>query len=66
MEQRVLEYIPRKYLWDEVTKDANNLPNNLADAINEIAKHNDYLQGVINRVDFMESTRNQENRELLS
>ncbi len=58
-------YIPRSCLWDEVTRDVNNLPNNLADAINEIAKRNDYLQGVINKVDFMEFTRNQENRELL-
>lgn len=58
-------YIPRQFLWDEVTGDINNLPSNFANAINEIAKRNTELQGVINRVDFMAFTRNQENRELL-
>lgn len=58
--------IPKKYLWDEITKDPKNLPNNLASAINEIAKLNKDLQGVINRVDFLEFARNQENRVLLN
>jgi type I restriction enzyme M protein len=57
--------IPKKYLWDEVTKDVKDMPKNLASAINEIAKLNKDLQGVINRVDFLEFARNQENRELL-
>jgi len=57
--------IPKQYLWDEVTKDVNDMPKNLASAINEIAKLNKDLQGVINRVDFLEFARNQENRELL-
>ncbi|MCS6767408.1 MAG: type I restriction-modification system subunit M N-terminal domain-containing protein [Candidatus Nitrosocaldus sp.] len=58
-------YIPRSCMWDEATKDVGNLPSNLANAINEIAKRNPELQGVINRVDFMEFTGNQENRDLL-
>jgi type I restriction enzyme M protein len=57
--------IPKQYLWDEVTKDVKNLPDRLAAAISEIAKLNKELQGVINRVDFLEFARNQENRELL-
>jgi len=57
--------IPKQYLWDEITKDTKNLPTNLATAINEIAKLNTELQGVINRIDFLEFARNQENRELL-
>jgi len=57
--------IPKQFLWDEVTKDVKTLPEKLATAISEIAKLNTELQGVINRVDFLEFARNQENRELL-
>ncbi|MEM3382316.1 MAG: type I restriction-modification system subunit M [Nitrososphaerota archaeon] len=57
--------IPSEYLWDEITKDVKNLPEKLAIGISEIAKLNEELQGVINRVDFLEFARNQENRELL-
>jgi type I restriction enzyme M protein len=57
--------IPKQYLWDEITKDVKNLPERLATGISEVAKLNKELQGVINRVDFLEFARNQENRELL-
>jgi type I restriction enzyme M protein len=57
--------IPKQYLWDEITKDVKTLPEKLGTAISEIAKVNTELQGVINRVDFLEFARNQENRELL-
>lgn len=57
--------IPKQLLWDEVTKDVKNLPERLATSISETAKLNPQLQGVINRVDFLEFARNQENRELL-
>ena len=57
--------IPREFLWDEVTKDIRNLPERLATAISEVAKLNRELDGVLNRVDFLEFARNQENRELL-
>lgn len=57
--------IPKQFLWDEVTREVKTLPEKLATAISEIAKLNAELQGVINRVDFLEFARNQENRELL-
>jgi len=57
--------IPKQYLWDEITRDVKTLPEKLATAIGEIAKLNPQLQGVINRVDFLEFARNQENRDLL-
>jgi len=57
--------IPKQFLWDEITKDVKTLPEKLATAIGEIAKLNSELQGVINRVDFLEFARNQENRDLL-
>jgi len=58
-------YVPKRFLWDEITKDVKNLPEKLATGISEIAKANKELQGVIDRVDFLEFARNQENRELL-
>jgi type I restriction enzyme M protein len=57
--------IPKQYFWDEVTKDVKTLPEKLADSISEIAKLNKQLQGVIDKVNFLEFARNQENRELL-
>jgi type I restriction enzyme M protein len=57
--------IPKQFLWDEITKDVKTLPEKLATAISEIAKLNAELQGVINRIDFLEFARNQENRDLL-
>ena len=57
--------IPREFLWDEITKDVRNLPERLATGISEVAKLNRELDGVVNRVDFLEFARNQENRELL-
>lgn len=57
--------IPREFLWDEVAKDVRNLPERLATGISEVAKLNRELDGVLNRVDFLEFARNQENRELL-
>ncbi len=57
--------IPKQFLWNEVTKEVKTLPERLATSIGEIAKLNPQLQGVINRVDFLEFARNQENRELL-
>jgi len=57
--------IPKQFLWDEVTREVKTLPEKLATGISEIAKLNTELQGVINRVDFLEFARNQENRELL-
>jgi len=57
--------IPKEYLWDEITKDVRNLPEKFATAINEIAKRNRELQGVINSVDFLEFAKSQGSRELL-
>jgi len=57
--------IPKEYLWDEVTKDVKKLPEKLAASIREIARLNKELQGVIDRLDFLQFAGNQENRELL-
>jgi type I restriction enzyme M protein len=57
--------IPKEFLWERLTTDVKNLPENLANSISQIAKLNKELQGVIDRIDFLEFARNQENRELL-
>ena len=57
--------VPKYCLWDEITKDVKRLPERLATAISELAKRNKELQGVIDRVDFLEFARSQSNRELL-
>lgn len=57
--------IPKQFLWENITKDIKALPENLANSIKEITRLNPSLQGVIDRVDFLEFARNQENRELL-
>lgn len=57
--------IPKQYYWTEITRNLKTLPENLAAAITGIATLNPKLEGVINKVDFLEFARNQENRELL-
>ncbi len=58
--------IPEEYIWENIKRDRKKLPENLADAITTIAKMNESLQGVINRIDFLEFARNEENRTILS
>lgn len=58
-------HIPKELLWEEITKDTKSLPERLAEAISEIAKRNQELEGVINRLNFLEFARNEENRILL-
>jgi len=54
----------RNLLWDEITKDVKKLPENLSNALIEIAKLNKELDGVINKFSFLGFTT-QEHREKL-
>ena len=54
----------RDLLWDEITKDVKKLPENLSNALIEIAKLNKELDGVINKFSFLGFTT-QEHREKL-
>jgi len=56
--------VPEEVLWDHIKKDGN-LTENLSKAITEIAKENKELDGVINRIDFVDFTKSRENRLLL-
>ena len=54
----------KEKLKERIMKEVG-LPERLATAISELAKRNKELQGVIDRVDFLEFARSQGNRELL-
>jgi len=54
----------RDLLWDEITKDVKKLPENLSNALREIAELNKDLKGVIERFNFLAFTT-QEHREKL-
>jgi len=56
---------PEEYTWKQLRADINNLPINLAAALKRIAEENPDLQGVVDRLDFLEFTRNMENLEIL-
>jgi type I restriction enzyme M protein len=56
--------VPENVLWDNIKKDGN-LTENLSKAITEIAKENKELDGVVNRIDFVDFTKSRENRLLL-
>ncbi len=57
--------VPELVLWDNIKKDKEKLTGNLSRAINEIAKENKELDGVVNRIDFIDFTKSRENRILL-
>ena len=52
----------RGLLWEEVTKDVRRLPENLSNALREVAELNEELKGVLDRFNFLEFTV-QEHRE---
>jgi len=64
--QKVARKIPENLLWGAITQDGRTLPGKLANAMGEIAKLIPALQGVIDKIDFLEFARNQENQRLLT
>jgi len=56
---------PEEYTWDKLESNINELPINLSNALKSVAENNEDLQGVVDRLDFMEFTRNPENFEIL-
>ena len=57
--------VPENVLWNNIRKDRDKLTENMSRAINEIAKENKELDGVVNRIDFIDFTKTRENRILL-
>nr|WP_244372755.1 type I restriction-modification system subunit M N-terminal domain-containing protein [Archaeoglobus fulgidus] len=48
---------PEKYTWEELRKNVNELPVRLSEALKLLAEKNPELQGVVDRLDFLEFTR---------
>ncbi|HII81951.1 MAG TPA: SAM-dependent DNA methyltransferase, partial [Ferroplasma sp.] len=46
--------VPENVLWNNIRKDRDKLTENMSRAINEIAKQNKELDGVVNRIDFID------------
>lgn len=56
---------PEKYTWDELRKNVNELPVRLSKALKLLAEKNPELQGVVDRLDFLEFTRHPDSFEIL-
>ncbi len=57
--------IPEEYLWDELRKDPQHLPENFSRAIKAMAERNPDLRDVFETIDFVQFTSNRENSEIL-
>lgn len=57
--------MPSEYLWENLRKDVNKLPERFSQALKELAERNPELKDVIDRTDFVQFTRNIENAEIL-
>lgn len=56
---------PEKYTWEELRKNVNELPVRLSEALKLLAEKNPELQGVVDRLDFLEFTRHRDNFDIL-
>ena len=57
--------LPPEFLWDEIRKDVNRLPEKLSASIKKIAELNPELRGVFDTVEFISFTLNRENLSIL-
>ncbi|GBE54614.1 putative type I restriction enzymeP M protein [archaeon BMS3Bbin15] len=56
---------PEEYLWDNIRKDVNKLPEKLSGAFKALAQKNPQLKDVLENVDFIQFTTSRENAEIL-
>ncbi|AKG91324.1 HsdM N-terminal domain [Geoglobus ahangari] len=56
---------PERYTWEELRKNINELPVRLSEALKLLAEKNPELQGVVDRLDFLEFTRHRDNFDIL-
>jgi len=57
--------LPEEFLWENIRKDVNRLPERLSQALKTIAERNTELRDVIDRADFIQFTTSMENFEIL-
>jgi len=56
---------PAEFLWENIRKDVNKLPEKLSRALKTLAEMNPEIRDVIDRSDFMQFTISRENFEIL-
>ena len=57
--------IPEEFLWDNLRKDPENLPQNLSRAFKVLAEENPELRIIFENVDFLQFAQSYENAEIL-
>ncbi|MHA1632384.1 MAG: class I SAM-dependent DNA methyltransferase [Candidatus Freyarchaeota archaeon] len=57
--------LPEEFLWDNVRRDVNRLPERLSDCLRALAERNPELKDVVDRADFIQFTVSAENFEIL-
>src|SRR3989344_1464846 len=57
--------MPEEYLWDNLRKEVNELPEKFSKALKTIAEKNSELKDVLDNADFIQFTSNSENYEIL-
>ncbi len=57
--------IPEEFLWDNLRKDLEHLPENLSHAFKAMAERNPELRVIFENVDFLQFTQSYENSEIL-
>lgn len=57
--------IDEEYLWENIRKDVENIPQKFSEAMKNLADLNPDFKDVVDSFDFIEFARNRENREIL-
>ncbi len=57
--------IPEEYLWENIRKDVNKLPENFSKGLKTLAEKNPELKDILDTTDFIQFTTNRENSEIL-
>ena len=57
--------LPEEFLWDNVRKDVNRLPERLSECLKALAERNPELKDVVDRTDFIQFAASTENFEIL-
>lgn len=57
--------LPEEFLWGNIRKDVNRLPEKLSECLKVLAERNPELKDVIDRADFIQFTTSTENFEIL-
>jgi len=56
---------PEEFLWDNIRKDVNTLPEKMSLALKTLAEKNPQLKDILDNVDFIQFTSSRENAEIL-